>query len=177
MKRRLVTILAAISLLLCVGALMFWWRSYSGGDEMQYWNAGHGFDVLSYNGDISVGWGVAKSEQYPPEPGFSASFWPFKRESDYGELGHAPRFLGFGVYRWHRESPGSLQDTREIDLPYWFLAFVFGGFAALQFGAVFLEYRRRRRQRTSLCTACGYDLRATPERCPECGTISATAKA
>jgi len=38
-------------------------------------------------------------------------------------------------------------------------------------GVVMLYRRMRRGPGEGFCPVCGYDLRATPERCPECGAV------
>jgi len=43
--------------------------------------------------------------------------------------------------------------------------------AALPFVLSRLHARARSRASRGLCVKCGYDLRATPQRCPECGTV------
>jgi hypothetical protein len=58
---------------------------------------------------------------------------------------------------------------RQLVVPYWVLAV-----GVLLTPGIWLR-RRLRRQRLSenQCRTCGYDLRATPQRCPECGTTPA----
>jgi len=37
----------------------------------------------------------------------------------------------------------------------------------------FAVLRRRQRRLQGFCLSCGYDLRASPDRCPECGNVPA----
>ncbi len=45
-----------------------------------------------------------------------------------------------------------------------------GAIAAWVF-SLFQHRRALKRATYHLCPTCGYDLRATPDRCPECGAI------
>ncbi|HVT88443.1 MAG TPA: hypothetical protein VHD56_06290 [Tepidisphaeraceae bacterium] len=51
-------------------------------------------------------------------------------------------------------------------IPDWFFALIFSVIPAVWLmGAL----QVRRRIKSGRCPICGYDLRATPDRCPECG--------
>jgi hypothetical protein len=54
-----------------------------------------------------------------------------------------------------------------VTLPFWFLTLIF----SLPPAHALWRWRRSRRKPIGRCPACGYDLRATPDRCPECGSI------
>jgi hypothetical protein len=66
--------------------------------------------------------------------------------------------LGFEKY----DAPGG----GIVTAPIWAIVLVA---ALLPFASVVSLVRRRRARRKGLCPACGYDLRATRDRCPECG--------
>jgi hypothetical protein len=64
--------------------------------------------------------------------------------------------------------PGRIDTSAELLFPYWAL-FLAASIPPMWPALVVL--RRRRHENRGLCQVCGYDLRATPNRCPECGTI------
>jgi hypothetical protein len=58
---------------------------------------------------------------------------------------------------------------RAIGAPMWIL----GAPLLLPLAITSIRNRRSvRRRRAGLCVCCGYDLRASPERCPECGQVA-----
>jgi hypothetical protein len=67
------------------------------------------------------------------------------------------------------EPPANTFD-RTWTVPFWFVLLLFAALPARS--VLVLTHHRRTRQRlvAGLCPTCGYDLRGSTERCPECGT-------
>ena len=183
MKRRVFTILSALSLVLFVATCVMWVRSHLVFDHCRWSRAEHdptqpgqvGFiDIETARGRTGVhvqigatlvgaqgGWRHESKPLESSPPITVGSVGWFAGEGIYRV--HVDRF-GFAYYRYD-ETQFNFHDFNVI-VPIWFLAAIT---AALPTLAVRQASRRARRRSGNLCAKCGYDLRATPDRCPECG--------
>ncbi len=65
------------------------------------------------------------------------------------------------------EPSGMRLVVHTLCLPLWLLMIAFAAYPAIAF--IRGPLRRHRRYKRGLCVTCGYDLRGSSERCPECG--------
>jgi len=113
--------------------------------------------------------GVGEALLYSPPDAWLVETYP----EDQGKDWH-----GFRMHRYACLQDSPVLVTWEkaairrflIEIPHWFAAAILLPWPLL---SSFAWQRRRRRtsqrRRKGQCLACGYDLRASPERCPECG--------
>ena len=187
MKRRLLNLLTVLSLLLCVAVCVLWVRSYWAVDACRFvtydrsdsrrtvlsaemrpgvvrgvirltWERSSGMTVTeaaAEKADLTPGWGYTR---YPPDP------------LDFDFVPPDPfNKLGFCHVRWSGPAPGfssAAMSLYEFTAPWWSIALPA---AALPAAWCWHRWRSRARMRAGHCPGCGYDLRATPGRCPECG--------
>ena len=200
MARRMVNFLTALSLLLCVATAVIWWRGYRVTDGVSLrWPDGPRVGFDSRNGEVSlvvqrplpygndfygrppvapdsqpsvasdsragrVSAVVQRRQSWLPSFSYHCGprlDYPVRHQLRAQPPGDRVRFLGFAL----RTSPWGKWWV--VTVPTWFVA---AATLVLPGAEVARRVRKRRRAAGGTCAACGYDLRATPDRCPECGT-------
>ena len=76
----------------------------------------------------------------------------------------------WGLQVQRSTSQQSRSESLNIYVPCWLVTAVLG--AALAGAALRQSRKGRHREAADRCIRCGYDLRATPGRCPECGQLA-----
>jgi hypothetical protein len=174
MTRRPLNLLTVLSLLLCVAAVALWVRSWGHKAVIAWVQPEYMVDVRYTDGVLGVS--VARDSLlhvYVPGRlyGLSLNRRPFNPGLDRATFSY--NGWGFGLHRLNTVGPPPRGQWRTGGRRLW-IVYLPGWLPVLLLAvppAVWVARRTRsaRRCRTGLCPVCGYDLRATPGRCPECG--------
>jgi hypothetical protein len=160
MKRRLFNLAAAVSLVLCVIALVMWVWSYK-----------------RYRAKLETGLLQLRAQTTLAEEAVrnAGSFIDQHPKPTTAEL---DRMNELNAQAMRLVDEQKRRATALLAGPAYYTTYKSAGMIAAVlpvlwvFRRSFVRVRESRRRASGLCISCGYDLRATPERCPECGTPS-----
>jgi hypothetical protein len=179
MRRSLVVILTIISGLLCFATGILWVHGYFALDQMAWDRRLPGsrntnqiclFIIESGRGGLALHYFVEIWEGVGPPLTPSECKWEFEGISHLVPVNPRPvtasrGALGFS-FVWRADGATT---ERELVVPCWLVLVVTAILPTIE---IRRQYRRRsliRRKEQGRCVQCGYDLRATPSVCPECG--------
>jgi len=180
MGSRLFTLASTLSLVLCLGVAGLWTRSYWAEDSIGYgkwlltpgrWGPSYRttvYKAASLRGVLSL-----TTELYSLRPEDYKALQNDLLWDDRGRIFYSSQSVAaadvFSVFPVARGAVPSPVSSR-LSVPHWVIVVLLW----LPPAAWQVQKRRRKsRRQLALCTTCGYDLRATPNRCPECGTPAA----
>jgi hypothetical protein len=169
---RKATFLTFVLLILFGCASFLWVRSYHHMEGFQ-WSAARSSAVI-YSRDGSVRIGLLTGDDIPNHlrggasypgigPGIEIDWWA-------AAMGNPRTRMGFmaEVTTDSLGPEGSMRVWRLYALPYWFLCLAL---IIIPARYCLRLWSTRSREGHLPCRNCGYDLRASPERCPECGVV------
>jgi hypothetical protein len=163
-KRKLLNLATTISLAFALATIVLWCRSYFACDVISGQKPGSfGLDFCFPRGTFQM---MILTSSAAEGPSWSLeSALPRTMSLAYLSRNGNVVFdvMGFAVAR---AGYGSGSITWVL-IPFWSLVLAFG---VLPGSWLLLKRREHRRRSNMECVRCGYDLRATPDRCPECGT-------
>jgi hypothetical protein len=186
-KRRLATLAAVASLVLCVAALGLWLLTSVGWGR---WTAVQG-PTTSYIASLSRGnlsiqiASISPDSQRPATwrwRWISGTVWDsigsLRDASSWSRVGliRTLEFIPYSDGELDRDPMISMSAQalcRSFVLPLWLVALVASLLPARWGMDRARQHVREQRRHQGRCSDCGYDLRSTPDRCPECGGVPA----
>jgi hypothetical protein len=179
-RRRLFASICVLSLICCLATVGLWVRSYRANDSILYRDrrevAGRFFIAESARARMRV-------EYWTWEPRPNALLSLFDDSSSYGwhlstsavrgdvwwTSQEDTFLLRRGFVAFHERPYGATSSRCGIAFPLWLPVLLLA--LAPAWWVVGPWRRQSKRRKLGLCLNCGYDLRASPQRCPECGAV------